>query len=131
MCKFPDLIVLIQRVDREIVLLKSILETGGAFEYRRLLQGDVPDWDVSSIVSPESMLLVANDLRYGIDAKQNVFTFDQRPANLSFRLAPWIAGSVSVFRVDADGTHDVVYRIEKGQLNVSDDIKVDLSRASP
>ncbi len=124
LCKFPDLIVPIQRVDREIVLLKSILETGAPFEYRRLLQGDVPEWDVSSIVSPESMLLVANDLRYRIDAKQNVFEFDRRSTDVSFQLAPWITGSVSVFRVDADGTHDVVYRIEKGQIHVSDDIHV-------
>ena len=124
LAKFPDLLDPIRRIGREIDLLRPILQSGTAYRYERILQDGKPSWDLSSIASQDSTLLVANDLDYSIDTKTRTFQFATRPANFRFALPTWLHndssnGRLDCFEIDADGPKPIKYRIE-GQSVVID-----------
>lgn len=124
LCKFSDLVEPIQRVNREIVLLRPLLEEALAFDYQRIDENEKPSLDLSSLVTSDAMLLVANDLQYDIDAKQNVFQFQERDVKLPFRMPDWFVGPVDCYRLDADGTHAVSFQVEGNQISIEDRIHV-------
>ena len=117
---FPDLIEPITRVNREIRMLDELFLRGDAFEYRR----DDEGWDLSSIANANTLLMVANDLRYRADTKKREFVFDKRDVKLAFKLPDWLVEPVSVFRVDADGTHDVTHTIANSSIELNDRVQV-------
>ena len=122
--KFPDLIEPIARVNREIRMLEDIFLSGDAFEYRRIEQESKPDWDVHSIVTSDSALLVAHDLQYHADKQVREFRFELREADVAFARPSWLTGDLSVFKVDGDGTHDVPYSVSDNRIEIRDPLQV-------
>jgi hypothetical protein len=126
LAKYPDLIGPIVRVGREIHLLKDLLEQGTSYEYRRVQEGDNLQWDLSSVATRDAVLMVANDLAYEINESERTFQFQPRTGEFSFRVPPWLEGKKFVFRVDADGVHDVEHQLqeEQRQVIVRDTVRV-------
>jgi hypothetical protein len=126
LAKYPDLIGPIARVGREIHLLKDLLEQGTSYEYRCIQNGDALQWDLSSVATREAVLMVANDLAYEINESERTFQFQPRTGEFSFRIPPWLEGKKFVFRVDADGVHDVENQLqdEQRQVIVRDQVRV-------
>ncbi len=124
MVKFRDLIEPITRVDREIRLMDQLLLEGDAFQYRRLSRDGRPDWDLASVAGARGMLLFALDLDYTPDTNEKVFRFRTRETDVAFELPAWISSPAEVFRLDADGTHDVKHAVTAGSLKIQDPISV-------
>jgi hypothetical protein len=122
--KFRDLIDPITRVNREILLMENLLLEGDAFEYRRELRAGKPDWDLASVTGPAGGLFFANDLAYMPDMQRKVFEFHPRDGAFRFRLPSYLSSPVEVFRLDADGVHDVRHSIESGRLEIQDRVHV-------
>ncbi|MCE2811144.1 MAG: hypothetical protein LW850_12170 [Planctomycetaceae bacterium] len=130
LAKFPDLLDPIRRVGREIQLLRPILESGTAYDYERIIEDSKLSWDLSSVVSQDSAILVANDLAYSIDDKTRTFQFASRSANLSFELPVWLSGpqapeSLECFEIDAQGPKPVGYKLSEQRITIdAKDLKV-------
>lgn len=130
LAKFPDLLDPIRRVGREIQLLRPILESGTAYDYERIIEDSKLSWDLSSVVSQDSAILVANDLAYSIDDKTRTFQFASRSANLPFELPVWLSGpqapeSLECFEIDAQGPKPVGYKLSEQRITIdAKDLKV-------
>ncbi len=122
--QFPDLIDPITRVNREIRMLDEILLTGDAYEYRRIEHASTPIWDLNSIASPDAALLVAHDLSYHADTERNEFVFESQSGNFQFNRPPWLSGQIRIFKVDADGTHDVEHKVTHSSIEIRDQVDV-------
>jgi len=122
--KYRDLIDPITRVDREIRLMEDLLLEGDAFQYRRELHDGQLSWDMASVTGPGGALLFALDLAYTPDKVEKVFKFTPRSATFHFRLPTYLASPVEVFRLDADGVHDVEFSLENGGIQVKDRVTV-------
>ena len=122
--KFRDLIDPITRVNREILLMEPLLLEGDAYEYRRELRSGKLDWDLASVTGPSGGLFFANDLAYTPNPQQKVFEFQPRDGEFSFRLPSYLRSPMDVFRIDADGVHDVKYTIQSNQLKITDRVQV-------
>jgi len=119
--RYRDTLDELTRINRETMLLSRFYLTGGAYQYTRVLRNNRPDWDLASIVSPDATLLFALDLKYSPDPEQKVFRFGPpRQARLRFRLPPWLGAPADVFRIDADGAHDVTYSVRGLELEIND-----------
>lgn len=119
--KFRDTLEELTRIGREIRMLEDFYLAGDAYQYHRQLRDGRPDWDLASIAAPEGTLLFALDLDYDPDNDQRVFLFHPpRDAQFEFRLPAWCRKPAEVFRVDADGTHDVTYRVVESGIKISD-----------
>ena len=53
-----------------------------------------------------------------------VFQFEQREAVISFDRPRWLTGQLSVFEVDADGTHDVTHTNTADRIEIRDQVHV-------
>lgn len=142
LAKFPDLIDPIRRVGREIQLLKPILEQCVCYQYERQTNDGLLEWDLNSLVTRDTALLVANDIGYAIDERSKTFRFEKRDGVFSFQLPTWLAtpndggttggitsdsttdGNLHVFRVDSEGTHNVEYTLESRQIKIRDAVSV-------
>ncbi len=122
--KFRDLIDPVTRVDREIRLLEDLFLEGDAFEYRREREGGSPSWDLASIIGPNGGVFFAIDLAYIPDRQEKIFTFSERNGSVDFQLPASLSHPVEVFRLDADGVHDVTNQWHPGRLKISDRIHV-------
>ncbi|MFM9068416.1 MAG: hypothetical protein ACKOUR_13955, partial [Planctomycetota bacterium] len=68
------------------------------------------DWDFATIVAPDCAVLFANDLAYVPDPNDNTFRFGEpREFTHLYPLPHWLREPVEVFRVDADGIHEVTW----------------------
>ncbi len=122
--KFPDLIDPIARVGREIQLLRPMLEEGTSYRYKRAMAGTQPDWDQTSLVTRDAALLVVHDLEYSIDERTRTFRFAPRLGTLSWDLPNWLSDASICFRIDSDGTHDVVHEFQQGAVQIQDTVQV-------
>jgi hypothetical protein len=124
--KFPDLIDPITRVNREIRMLDEILLRGDAVEYQRVEDDGQPAWDLNSIAAPDAALLVVHDLAYRPDPQERVFRFEPRRGEFTFRIPEWLqaARELSLFRVDADGVHDVPSDRQPKHVTIRDQVHV-------
>jgi len=122
--KYRDLIDPITRVDREIQLMSDLLLEGDAFEYRRVLEAGQRSWDLASVTGPNGGLLFANALAYLPDEGEKVFKFSTRDATLIFKLPAYLSKPAEVFRLDADGPHDVKFSVGEGRVTIHDRVKV-------
>ena len=68
--------------------------------------------------------MAAHDLRYRAEPTRREFIFSDRSIAVDFGVPLWIQGPLSVFRVDADGTHDVSHTVTKDAISISDTIDV-------
>jgi hypothetical protein len=122
---FPDLIEPITRVNREIRMLEPLFLEGDAYEYHRIESDTGMEWDLTSIATADTVLLVAHDLAYRVDSERREFVFDTRAGTFQFQCPRWLAeDALYVFRVDADGTHDVVHSVADGQISIEDSVQV-------
>jgi hypothetical protein len=120
--KFPDLIEPITRIGREIRLVDEFVLTGDAYEYRRVDDQGQPAWDLNSIASPDAVLMVVHDLQYA--PVQREFRFQPRNGEFVFKVPAWLQQAPTVFRLDADGTHDVEHQILGPTVTIRDEIFV-------
>lgn len=125
---FPDLIDPITRVNREAMMLEDLFLAASQTSYERIDDQGQPGWDLTVLASPQAALLAAHDLAYTIDDEQSVFRFVAREAELSFPVPAWLAatqpGAGHVFRIDADGVHDVAAEVIGDRVHVRDQIRV-------
>jgi len=132
LAKFPDLIDPIRRVGREIQLLKPIFEQGVCYRYERQSTDGLLQWDLNSLVTRNTALLIVNDIGYSIDERSKTFRFEKRDGVFSFQLPTWLIATdngdpnanLNVFRVDAEGTHDVEHTIDARQITIHDAVSV-------
>lgn len=117
---FPDTWDPMMRIGREIRMLAPYYLAGDADTFERILTDDgKPDWDLASVVSPECALLFAIDLAYRPDAADNTFHFGEpRECSHWFRLPTWLREPADVFRVDADGVHEVQWRSDENGVRI-------------
>jgi len=120
--KFPDTWEPIQRIGREIRMMEPILLEGDAYDFEQRKKPDgTPDWDLASIAAPTAALLFANDTAYVPDSRESVFKFGPpREIELSYRLPSWLRTANYVFRIDADGTHEVQWAIHGERVTIKD-----------
>lgn len=131
--KYPDTMGEIARVGREIRLLDDFYLQGDAYQYSRSVRDGKPDWDLASIASPDGMLLFALDLDYTPNKNTRLFEFGPpRSVSLRYKLAPWCTTPQEVFRIDADGTHNVPFEVKSREIEIKDTIhKVAIYVVSP
>jgi len=122
--KFRDLIEPITRVNREIRLMEDLLLEGDAFEYRRELDEGQLSWDLASVIGPSGGLLFAHDLAYVPDLDEKVFKFRPRDGVFIFKLPAYLRKPTQVFRLDADGLHDVTFTVEGNRIIIHDRVMV-------
>jgi hypothetical protein len=122
--KFRDLIEPITRVNREIRLMEDLLLEGDAFEYRREIEEGQLSWDLASVMGPSGGLLFAHDLAYVPDLDEKVFKFRPRDGLFVFKLPAYLSQPTQVFRLDADGLHDVTFTVEENRIILRDRVKV-------
>ncbi|MFO0910368.1 MAG: hypothetical protein U0794_18820 [Isosphaeraceae bacterium] len=122
--KFRDLIDPITRVNREIRLMEDLLLEGDNCEFRRELVDRQPSWDLASVAGPTGALLFASDLMYVPDDREKVFRFASRDGVFTFNLPAYLSTPAELFRLDANGTHDVDARVESGRVIIRDRVHV-------
>lgn len=119
--KFPDTWDAMRRIGREIHMMAPSLLDGDAAYYLQLSddQGN-PEWDLSTIVSIQEMLIFALDLKYRI-SDENTFEFGE-PRAMRIEV-PWPDTKhppVDLFRWNADGIQEVEWRYENGTILIVD-----------
>jgi hypothetical protein len=119
---FRDTLDELGRVGREIRMLDHFYLEGDATDYRVQPSTTGPGWDLSTISSPRGSLLFALDLEYRVDTKERVFAFpDPRPMSFDFALPGYLrTGELDVFRVDADGVHEVKHSRTQTGVRIDD-----------
>lgn len=125
--KFPDTWEPMARIGREIRMLEPLMLQGDAYDFEQISKADgTPDWDLASIVSPDAAVLFANDTAYVPDPAESLFKFGPpRPVEFSFRLPPWLRKPAKVFRMDADGIHEVSWKVDGECVTISDNRALD------
>lgn len=120
--RYRDTLDEITRIGRETRMLESFYLEGDAYQYKSVKTPDGKyDWDLASIVSPSGSLLFALDLAYEPNTTTKSFEFGPpRAAQFDFTLPAFAAKLTEVFRVDADGTHDVKYELTGNRLTIRD-----------
>lgn len=120
--RFPDTWESIRVIGREIRMLEPYYLAGDGASFRRVPTDEgLPNWELSTIVTPDAALLFAIDTAYEADREKNEFVFGPpREATFTFPLPGWLRDPKDVFRVDGDGIHDVAWRIDGDGIVVSD-----------
>ena len=109
---YPDLLEPMQRIGREIRLLEPFYLTGTQWAYSRVTGKEGPEWDLSTFVSPEGVLLFALDLGYLADAETRTFVFPkERRADLSFKIPEWVGRDWVLWKLEADGLRRIPWRL--------------------
>ncbi|GMW00755.1 MAG: hypothetical protein AMXMBFR84_18920 [Candidatus Hydrogenedentota bacterium] len=110
------------RIGREMRLIDDFLIGGNAYRFERVKtrRGRL-DWDLASVCGPTAALLFALDLNYSPSEQDKVFVFEEpRRAEWQFALPAYLPAIADVFRLDADGIHDVKWQFEHGMLTIRD-----------
>ena len=121
--QYRDTLDEMARIGREIYMLEDYYMEGDAYRLTRLNKdnGDL-DWELSSILAPQGLLMFALDLDYAPDHDEKVFRFNPpRPAVFTFELPPYLPNPGDVFRVDADGVHEVTWRVHNNAVVIEDE----------
>jgi hypothetical protein len=124
--KFPDTWEPMQRIGREIRMLEPLFLEGDAYDFQRITREGKPDWELSTLAAPNAAVLFAIDTAYTADEQENVFKFGPpRHAVFSFQLPPWLLEPKDVFRVDADGIHEVQWQPTPEGVRIDDQQQLD------
>jgi hypothetical protein len=131
--KFRDTLDELTRIGREMRMLETFYLEGDAYRYRRLTTNGKLDWDLASLITPQGALLFALDLDYTPDTQSKTFQFGvPRPAHFAFDLPAYLRRPVDVFRIDADGVHEVKYQVTAQGVTIDDRVhKVAIYVAAP
>lgn len=101
--------------------IRSILSVGAAYQYKQIASEDKLDWDLASIAAPDGALLFALDLDYKPDPAEKIFRFGPpRPASFEFELPACQQQLKDIFRIDADGIHEVQHRSVEHGVRIED-----------
>ena len=120
---FRDTLNELNSIGREVRVLESFFIEGDAYRYRQLLREGRPDWDTASIVAPQGALLFALDLDYAPDPQEKVFRFSPpRQIDFTFDLPSYLRRPVDLFRIDAEGVHEVKYQVTARGVTVHDNV---------
>jgi hypothetical protein len=119
--KFPDTWDAMRRIGREIQMMAPSLLDGDAAYYQQVSDDHgKPQWDVSTIVSIQEMLIFALDLNYRI-SEENTFEFgDPRELRIDVPWPDTQQPPVDLFRWNADGIMDVQWRYEDRRIIIID-----------
>jgi hypothetical protein len=119
---FPDTWDAMRRVGREIRMLEPILLDGDHTAFRKQsLLGAGPDWELSVVSSADASLCVAADVAYKISESGQEFVFGKpRAVRFAFPLPVRLRKPLDVFRVDADGVHNVKWQAKAGGIVIDD-----------
>lgn len=118
---YPELLEPMQRIGREIRLLESFYLTGAQWEYRRMGNGKNPQWDLSTFVAPEGVILFSLDLDYAADPKTRTFVFKkEREAVFTYRVPEWVGSEWKLLKIDANGIKEISFKYSDQQLDFSD-----------
>jgi hypothetical protein len=121
--KYRDLITEVMRLNVEARVIGDLLVQGDGFRAERKMRDGKPDWDLASVVSEDAAALFAIDVDYQPDTKDKVFKFGPpRDVVLHFELPCYLRKAGDVFRVDADGTYDVVHKLTSSGVEITDKI---------
>jgi hypothetical protein len=119
--QFRDTMDEITRIGREIKMLEDFYLEGDAYRYQQTRREGKLDWDLASIVSPRGAVLFALDLDYAPDRSAKVFEFKRpRDARFFFDLPAYLRRPADVFRVDANGVHDVKFTVWESGVEIVD-----------
>jgi hypothetical protein len=119
--KFPDTLAELGRIGREMRMLEEFQLAGDAYHYARVTREGRPDWDLSTVVSARGALLFALDLAYTPDHEAKVFVFGEpRAVTFAFPLPAYARNPQDVFRVDADGVHEVAHTVTETGVEIRD-----------
>ena len=69
-------------------------------------------------------LLFALDLAYVPELKEKVFKFAPRDGAWTFKLPAYLSKPAEVFRLDADGPHEVEFTLAPGTVTIRDRVNV-------
>jgi len=120
---FPDLIEPMTRVGREIRMLEEYYLEGDATSHERVLRDGKPDWDLDVVAGPRGAVLFALDLAYTADREERTFKFGPpREATFRFRVPAYVSHVAEVFRMDADGVIPVAHVMDRGVVEVRDQV---------
>ncbi len=121
--QYRDTLEEMTRIGREIYMLEDYYMDGDAYRFTSTTNNDgAPDWELSSILAPQGLLMFALDLDYAPDHEAKVFRFNPpRPARFTFELPPHLPSPGDVFRVDADGVYDVDWTVEDNTVVIEDE----------
>lgn len=119
---FRDTLDELGRVGREIRMLEHFYLEGDSTDFHTQPTEGGLGWDLATITSPRGALLFALDLDYKADPKERVFVFPEpRKTTFEFVLPRYLREmKLDVWRVDADGAHDVVHRRTENGLAIDD-----------
>lgn len=120
---FRDTIPETTRIGREIRLLQGLYDRADAWSHERRDAAGRPDWDLDALVAPDGAVLFAIDLAYEPDPEARVFRFrGPRALEAEYALPAILRAPQEVFRVDADGVHDVAHEITPRGVTIRDTV---------
>ena len=125
--KFPDTWEPIRRIGREIRMLEDLYLEGDAYRFQKLTkENGEPNWELSSIITPQAMLLFAIDTDYKIDPEKQEFVFGPpRPSVFEFATPSWLSAKLELKRLDADGLHPITWKQLDGKIEITDTAAAD------
>ncbi len=125
--KFPDTWEAMRRIGREIRMLEELYLEGDAYRFRKLTKDNgEPNWELSSILSPQGMLLFAIDTDYKIDPDKQEFVFGPPRASVfEFAIPSCHSSNLDVKRVDADGIHPTTWKQLDGKIEITENATAD------
>lgn len=110
------------RIGRELRMIDEFLLEGDAYQFERVTRGKKLDWDLASVCGPRAVLFFALDLDYVPDPDEKVFKFaPPRKATWEFQLPVYLQGVKDVFRLDADGVHDVEWALKDRTVQICEE----------
>jgi len=121
--KYRDCIDITTRIGREIRALDDLYTTGDATWHRRIDKDGKPNLDLNVVAAPKAALLFAMDLDYYPDLDTRVFKFrGPRAVEAEFPLPAWLRKPADLFRIDADGVHDVQWSATDSGVKITDEV---------
>ncbi len=119
--KYRDAIDVTTRLGRQMRAMSDFYVTGDSYRHERLGTDQRPELDLSSVVGLSTAALFALDLTYDPDKQSQEFRWrGPRKIDVAFELPDYLRGPSDLFRVDADGVHDVAWKASVDGVQLRD-----------
>lgn len=120
---YRDTLATTARIGREIRLLRDLYLSADAYHHEHINDGDQPSWDLNVLATPDAALFFAMDLTYQPDRKERVFTWPgPRALAARFPVPRYLGDTADVFRIDADGVHEVKWERGDGFVALTETV---------
>ncbi|MFM7148355.1 MAG: hypothetical protein ACKO23_00770 [Gemmataceae bacterium] len=121
MLKYRDTITETTRIGRHIRLLENWYSRADVYQHERKSKGNLPDWDLNSLITSDTAILFAIDLSYFPDPVEKVFRFHgKRSLDHEYPLPRFLQNPAEVFRIDAEGVHPVKHSATTKGIRITD-----------